>query len=74
MLVARCHMLALHAQVKQNHSRLLQRCLKRRADLVLLSSLRAWRAVADYKRQQRVALVRLLSKHLLNRKYHAFHR
>lgn len=66
--------LAPHAQVKQDHSRLLQRCLKRRADLVLLSSLRAWRAVADYKRQQRVALVRLLSKHLLNRKYHAFHR
>lgn len=61
-------------QVQQNHSRLLQRGLKRRTDLVMLASLRAWQDVAQYKRQRRVALVRLLSKHLLNSKRHAFHR
>lgn len=61
-------------QRKQHHARLLQRCLKRRADLGVVSCLRAWQAVAQYKLQRRVALMRLLSKHLLNRKRHAFHR
>ncbi len=61
-------------QVKQRHDRLLQRSLGRTAVKLQLSSLRAWQAVAQHRRHKRVALMRLLSKHLLNRKRHAFHR
>ncbi|KAL0023069.1 hypothetical protein WJX79_008548 [Trebouxia sp. C0005] len=61
-------------QVKQRHTRLLQCSLGGTAVRLQLSSLRAWQAVAQHKRHKRVALMRLLSKHLLNRKRHAFHR
>ena len=61
-------------QVKQSHTRLLKRSLNRRAAAVLLSSLRAWQAWGHHRRQKRVALLRFLSKHVLNRKRHAFHR
>ncbi len=61
-------------QVKQRHARLLQRSLGGTAVRLQLASLRAWQAVAQHRRHKRVALMRLLSKHLLNRKRHAFHR
>ena len=61
-------------QVKQRHARLLQRSLGGTAVRLQLASLRAWQAVAHHRYHQRVALMRLLSKHLLNRKRHAFHR
>ena len=65
---------AMWLQVKQRHARLVQRSQSRRTTALQASCLRAWQAVAQHRHQRRVALMRLLSKHVLARKYHAFHR
>ena len=68
------HWLLSLLQVRQRNNRLVQRSDRRREAALQVTCLRAWQAVARYRHQRRVAIMRLLTKHLLNRKYHAFHR